>query len=83
MFIPNHAFVGWLKEPKNNPSHEDYNVVETTMLGYKDKTFLEAELNALDKYYDPLGDGSYNIDAVTIVPIDTLRKYGITPNNIP
>ena len=83
MFIPNHAFVGWLKEPKNNPSHEDYNVVETTMLGYKDKTFLEAELNALDKYYDPLGDGSYNIDAVTIVPIDTLRKYGINPNNIP
>ena len=83
IFIPEHAFVGWLKEPKENPEYEDFDVVETTMIGDKNATFLDANLEGIRKYYDPLGDESYAIEYVTNVPIYAMRALGILPNNIP
>ena len=83
IFIPEHAFVGWLKEPKENPEYEDFDVVETTMIGDKNATFLDANLEGIRKYYDPLGDESYAIEYVTNVPIYAMRALGILPNDIP
>ena len=83
MLIPGHAFVGWLKEHKTNPSFEDFNVIETTMIGNQKWTIEDAIKEGIQKYWDPLQNGSYAIENVINVSIDTIRAKGILPNNIP
>lgn len=83
MLIPEHAFVGWLREPKEKPEYNDFDVVETTMIGDKNATFLDANIAGINRYYDPLLDESYAIGNVTNVPIYVMRALGILPNDIP
>ncbi|WP_295680814.1 hypothetical protein [uncultured Fibrobacter sp.] len=81
-----HAFVGWLPERPSDlssVSFEDFYVIETTMIGNENFSFLDARLAAIDKYFDPLSDGSYRIDLVIGIPIYISREYGIMPNNVP
>lgn len=81
-----HAFVGWLPERPSDlssVSFEDFYVIETTMIGNENFSFLDARLAAIDKYFDPLSDGSYRIDLVIGIPIYISREYGIIPNNVP
>ena len=84
MLIPGHAFVGWLNAPQSNPAERNnFDVIETTMIGNKNVTIWDAVEAGIDRYYDPFGDGSFKADFVVNIPISILRKNGITPNNIP
>ena len=83
MLIPGHAFVGWLPEQLATPTFDDFNVIETTMIGDKNATFLDARLAGINRYYDPLGDESYDTEEVTNIPVWLVREIGIMPNNIP
>lgn len=78
IFIPGHAFVGWRQERNGN-----WDFVETTMIGNSKNTFYDANLAGISRYYDPLGDESYQVDSAFVVPIDVLRENGLMPNNIP
>ena len=80
-FIPGHAFVGWVENIHSDVLDLDY--VETTMIGNSSWTFYDANLAGINNYYDPLGDGSYQVDLAVEIPIYALRYEGIMPNNIP
>lgn len=79
IFIPSHAFVGWIE----NPLGDDLSFVETTMIGNTSWTFYDAVQEGIRHYYDPLGDESYEMDSTFSVPIYRLRELGLMPNNIP
>lgn len=83
VFVPGHAFVGWI----NNIDEDDFEraamFVETTMIGDAQWTFLDAVLEGINKYFDNAGKGYFDSGEAVVVPIQLLRQVGIMPNNIP
>jgi hypothetical protein len=81
IFIPEHAFVGWLFEDEENG--EVIDLIETTMIGDANATFEDANNKGIEEYNLQMENGNFTTGESSIIPIDFMRKNGIMPNNIP
>jgi hypothetical protein len=81
IFIPEHAFVGWLIEDEENG--EVIDLIETTMIGDANATFEDANNKGIEEYNLQMENGNFTTGESSIIPIDFMRKNGIMPNNIP
>lgn len=77
--IPSHMFIGWLPEEDATA----LNVLETTLLDNKDATFSQAEDAAIETFEKEVTAEAQAAGTATIVFLEDIRKYGITPNDIP
>lgn len=83
VFVPGHAFVGWIHNVNEENFEDAAMFVETTMIGDNQWTFFDAVLEGISKYFDNAGKGYFDSGEAVIVPIQELRQFGIMPNNIP
>ena len=83
VFVPGHAFVGWIHNAAEEEFEDAAMFVETTMIGNNQWTFLEAVLEGISKYFDNAEKGYFDSGEAVVIPIPELRQFGIMPNNIP
>ena len=74
-----HAFVGWNTEEDGNT----IDLVETTMIGDKNETFLNANYVGIEKYNEQKELGNFDSYSSVIISLEKVREMGILPNNIP
>ena len=76
--IPEHAFVGWRTDKNSNT----LDFVETTLIGGS-STFAYANSSGIEKYNEQLDAGNFESGDAELIDIETVREYGIVPNDIP
>ena len=74
-----HAFVGWHTESNGNI----IDLVETTMIGNKNATFLDANYVGIEEYNEQQELGNFDSYSSVVISIEKVREMGILPNNIP
>ena len=74
-----HAFVGWHTESNGNT----IDLVETTMIGDKNATFLDANYVGIEEYNEQQELGNFDSYSSVVISIEKVREMGILPNNIP
>lgn len=79
IFIPGHVFVGWLTEENG----DIIDLIETTSIGNKNTTFVEANANGIDEYNEQIALGNFESGKSVVIYLEDIRMIGIMPNNIP
>ena len=74
-----HAFVGWNTEEDGNT----IDLVETTMIGDKNETFLNANYVGIEKYNEQKELGNFDSYSSVIISLEKVREMRILPNDIP
>lgn len=77
--IPSHMFIGWASEKGT----KTLGFIETTMLAHENATFADAYNSGIDKFNAEQESGRFESGESNIVFLQDVRKYGITPNEIP
>lgn len=79
IIIPGHAFVGWNTELDG----DTIDVVETTMIGKENATFVKANDIALNEFNEQINLGNFESGTSVIISLEKVREMGILPNDIP
>lgn len=79
IFIPGHVFVGWMTDRDGNV----IDLVETTMIGDPNSTFVDANNAGIEKWQEQQNLGNFDTGDAVIVRMEDVRQFGIMPNNIP
>lgn len=79
IIIPGHAFVGWNTELDG----DTIDVVETTMIGKENATFVKANDIALNEFNEQINLGNFESGTSVIISLEKVREMRILPNDIP
>ena len=79
IFIPEHVFVGWMTDREGNV----IDLVETTMIGDPNSTFVDANNAGIEKWQKQKDLGNFDTGEAVMVRMEDVRQFGIMPNNIP
>lgn len=78
VFVPGHAFVGW----RVDKDSDTVDFVETTLIGYANSTFDDANELAIECYNEEVFAGTFESGESELIDLEKVREYGILPNNI-
>lgn len=79
VLMPRHAFLGWYEDDEKTKM----DFLETTMIMLDGNDFKTANETGIETYSNQVKLGNFKRGEAKIIEIDSARKYGVMPNEIP